>query len=49
MKIASCKTFEELPENAQKYISFIEKYIGVPVKFIGTGADREAMIVRADN
>ena len=48
-EIASCKTFEELPENAQKYISFIEKYIGVPVKFIGTGADREAMIVRADN
>ena len=47
-EIASCKTFEELPENAQKYISFIEKYIGVPVKFIGTGADREAMIVRAD-
>ena len=26
-EIASCKTFEELPENAQKYISFIEKYI----------------------
>ncbi|MFQ7713698.1 MAG: hypothetical protein ACLRI8_03385 [Agathobacter rectalis] len=25
--MASCKTFEELPENAQKYISFIEKYI----------------------
>jgi adenylosuccinate synthase len=49
VEIASCKTFEELPENAQKYISFIEKYIGVPVKFIGTGADREAMIVRADN
>ena len=48
-EIASCKTFEELPENAQKYISFIEKYIGVPVKFIGTGAEREAMIVRADN
>lgn len=44
--IASCKTFEELPENAQNYIKFIEEYIGVPVKFIGTGAEREAMIVR---
>jgi adenylosuccinate synthase len=44
--IAGCKTFEELPENAQKYINFIEEYIGIPVKFIGTGADREAMIVR---
>ena len=38
--------FEDLPKNAQDYIHFIEDYIGIPVKFIGTGADREAMIVR---
>lgn len=38
--------FEELPPQAQAYIQFIEDYIGIPVKFIGTGADREAMIVR---
>ena len=44
--ISGCKTFEELPENAQKYITFIEEYIGIQAKFIGTGADREAMIVR---
>ena len=44
--ISGCKTFEALPENAQKYISFIEEYIGTPAKFIGTGAEREAMIVR---
>lgn len=42
----SCETFEELPENAKAYIRFIEEYIGIPVKFIGTGAEREAMIVR---
>ncbi len=44
--LSSCERFEDLPENAQAYIRFIEEYIGVPVKFIGTGADREAMIVR---
>ena len=44
--ISGCKTFEELPKAAQDYIRFIEDYIGVPVKFIGTGAEREAMIVR---
>ncbi len=44
--ISGCRTFEELPENARAYIQFIEEYIGIPVKFIGTGADREAMIVR---
>lgn len=44
--LESCKSFEELPERAKEYIHFIEEYIGIPVKFIGTGADREAMIVR---
>lgn len=44
--ISSCASFEELPQASQDYISFIEDYIGIPVKFIGTGADREAMIVR---
>lgn len=44
--IADCRTFEELPQNAQDYIRFIEDYIGIPAKFIGTGAEREAMIVR---
>jgi len=38
--------FDKLPQAAQDYIKFIEDYIGIPVKFIGTGADREAMIVR---
>lgn len=45
-ELESCKSFEELPERAKEYIRFIEEYIGIPVKFIGTGADREAMIVR---
>lgn len=44
--ISDCKTFEELPKNAKDYIRFIEDYIGIPAKFIGTGAEREAMIVR---
>ena len=44
--ISNCKTFEELPENAKVYLKRIEEFIGVPVKFIGTGAGREDMIVR---
>jgi len=39
-------SFEELPENAQNYIKFIEDKTGVPVAFIGTGPGREEMIVR---
>ena len=44
--IRNCKTYEELPDNAKKYLKRIEDFTGVPVKFIGTGAGREDMIVR---
>ena len=44
--ISNCKTFEELPEKAQIYLKRIEEFTGVPVKFIGTGAGREEMIIR---
>ncbi len=44
--ISHCKTFEELPENAQKYIQRIEELTQTKVKFIGTGAGRKDIIVR---
>ena len=36
---------EDLPEPALKYLSRIEELVGCPIKFIGTGAGREEMIV----
>ncbi|KAK8102947.1 Adenylosuccinate synthetase [Apiospora sp. TS-2023a] len=42
----NAKTFEELPQEAQEYVEFIEGFVGVKVKWIGTGPDRESMIVR---
>ena len=44
--ISKCRTFEELPVNAQNYVKFIEEYTGTFVKLIGVGADRECMIIR---
>ena len=38
------RKFEELPENAQKYVEYIEKVLGVPIHFIGVGAGRDAVI-----
>ncbi|KAF2765974.1 Adenylosuccinate synthetase [Teratosphaeria nubilosa] len=38
--------WEELPANAQAYIKFIEDFVEVKVKYIGTGPKRESMIVR---
>ena len=36
---------EDLPENAKKYLNRIEEIVNVPIKFIGTGADRNNMII----
>lgn len=44
--ISNCKTFDKLPDNAKTYLKRIEDFTGIPVKFIGTGAGREDMIIR---
>ncbi|KAF9021602.1 hypothetical protein BGZ52_001614 [Haplosporangium bisporale] len=43
--ISKCRTFEDLPANAQSYIRRIEALCGVPVEWIGVGVDREDMVV----
>ncbi|KAJ1961538.1 Adenylosuccinate synthase, partial [Dispira parvispora] len=45
--ISACRTFEELPSQAQAYVKFIEEFLGVPIPYIGVGAGREAMIYRS--
>ena len=44
--ISSCKTYDELPDNAKRYIERIEELTNTPIKFIGTGAGRDNIIVR---
>lgn len=44
--ISGAKTFEELPENAQRYIKRIEEYCGVKVSMIGVGPARTQNIYR---
>ncbi len=44
--LADCRQFAELPENARKYIRFIEEFVGVPVSIVSTGYQREQTIVR---
>ena len=44
--ISQCKTFDELPEKAKKYLQRIEELTDTPIKFIGTGASRDNIIVR---
>lgn len=40
------KDWNKLPENARKYVEFIEEFSGIRVKYIGTGPGNENMIVR---
>lgn len=44
--ITGCRTFESLPVAAQKYVLRIEELMGVPVKMISVGPEREQMINR---
>lgn len=42
--IENCKSWEELPLNAIKYLNFISNFLNVPIKFIGTGKARNNII-----
>jgi adenylosuccinate synthase len=41
-----CRRWEDLPERAKDYVTFIEKWVGIEVKWIGTGPRREDMMVK---
>ena len=44
--IRGVRTFEELPPEAKAYVARVEEVIGVPVRWISTGPQREAVIER---
>ena len=43
--ISEIKTYDELPDNAQKYIKRLEEIIGVQISIISVGANREQTII----
>jgi len=42
--ISKCRKYSELPLNAQKYIKRVEALCQVPIKWVGVGAARDAII-----
>ena len=42
--VSKCKTMEDLPENARKYVEYIEKAVGCPVEYVSVGAGRNEYI-----
>lgn len=44
--IRGIRRFGDLPKNAQRYVEFVEKQVGVPVRRVANGPEREAVIQR---
>ena len=44
--LTGCRKEEDLPSEFKDYIRFMEEYLGVPIKIISLGPDREATIMR---
>eukprot|EP00055_Hartaetosiga_balthica_P006781 m.22094 g.22094 ORF g.22094 m.22094 type:complete len:449 (-) comp5422_c0_seq1:1122-2468(-) len=42
--ITDVRKFEDLPENAQKYVEKVEELCGVPIRWIGVGPSRDATV-----
>lgn len=45
---SSCKDYSQLPVLAKQFIEIVEKYSGIPVKYLGTGPANDDLIVRND-
>jgi len=44
--IRDVRKFADLPKNAQRYIQAFEKLVAIPIRFIGNGPERHAVIKR---
>lgn len=44
--ITSARKWEDLPEAAQNYITYLEKAVGCNIKYISVGAEREQIVIR---
>ena len=47
--IRGIRRFEDLPQECQDYVNFIEKQIGFPITMVSNGPGREDIILRTPN
>ena len=45
----ACRDYQELPENARRYLEYIEAALKIPIKIISVGPGREATIIRENS
>ena len=46
--ITMARSYDELPENARRYIEFIEEYLGINVCLVSVGPERNQNIIRKE-
>lgn len=46
--ISHARSYDELPDNAKKYIEFIENYLGINVYLVSVGPERSQNIIRKE-
>jgi adenylosuccinate synthase len=44
LDLTSCRSAGDLPQEARDYLGFIADFVGVPVRLVGVGPDREQVI-----
>lgn len=44
--ISDVRKWEELPEQAKEYVTYIEKNIGCPIKYVSVGPQRDSIVIR---
>ena len=44
--VTACRSFEDLPPAAQRYVQLIEEAVGVPVRLVSVGPDRKQTLRR---
>ncbi|MDX6622176.1 MAG: adenylosuccinate synthase [Solirubrobacterales bacterium] len=43
-EIGDCRSADELPQAARDFLGFIEEFVGVPVRLVGVGPDRDQTV-----
>ena len=44
--ISKVRSWDELPENARKYVEYVERAIGCHIGYVSVGAERDSLIIR---
>jgi len=43
--ISSVTDLDALPQRARDFVALVEREVGIPVKIVGTGAERESYVI----